>query len=113
MHSALQIVAVDMAVYPPSYGVMIGEAIRETEASRLTTRGSIKTRCSDLRQVEDQPTNWQGMQLLRKPTHVFTCMAQLALSKQATTIRQNESQFDPGLYLHRLCIVSAHILFCN
>jgi hypothetical protein len=37
----VQVVAVDMAVYPPSYGVMIGESIRETEASRLRTRGSV------------------------------------------------------------------------
>lgn len=29
-----------MAVYPPSYGVQIGNSIRETEASRLHTRGS-------------------------------------------------------------------------
>lgn len=45
---ACQVVAVDMAVYPPSYGVMIGDSIRETEASRLKTRGSIKTKSSDL-----------------------------------------------------------------
>ena len=38
-----QVVAVDMAVYPPSYGVIIGDNIRETEASRLKTRGSLKT----------------------------------------------------------------------
>lgn len=37
------VVAVDMAVYPPSYGVKIGDNIRETEASRLKTRGSAKT----------------------------------------------------------------------
>ena len=40
---AVQVVAVDMAVYPPSYGVMIGDNIRETEASRLRTRGSVTT----------------------------------------------------------------------
>ena len=34
----MQVVAVDMAVYPPSYGVQIGDNIRETEASRLTSR---------------------------------------------------------------------------
>ncbi|KAL0043906.1 hypothetical protein WJX82_004199 [Trebouxia sp. C0006] len=38
-----KVVAVDMAVYPPSYGVMIGDNIRETEASRLRTRGSVTT----------------------------------------------------------------------
>ncbi|KAL0024892.1 hypothetical protein WJX77_000588 [Trebouxia sp. C0004] len=36
-----KVVAVDMAVYPPSYGVMIGDNIRETEASRLRIRGSV------------------------------------------------------------------------
>jgi len=41
--TAVQVVAVDMAVYPPSYGVMIGDNIRETEASRLRTRGSVTT----------------------------------------------------------------------
>ena len=33
-----QVVAVDMAVYPPSYGVQIDDNIRETEAVRLTSR---------------------------------------------------------------------------
>ncbi len=41
--TAVQVVAVDTAVYPPSYGVMIGDNIRETEASRLRTRGSVTT----------------------------------------------------------------------
>lgn len=56
-----------MAVYPPSYGVMIGDSIRETEASRLKTRGSIKTLSSDLVQhslPEGQQTHRQGMQLV-------------------------------------------------
>lgn len=48
--AVLQVVAVDMAAYPPSYGVMIGDSIRETEASRLKTRGSIKTHPAELQQ---------------------------------------------------------------
>lgn len=39
-YACCQIVAVDMAVYPPSYGVQIGDNIRETEAVRLKTRSS-------------------------------------------------------------------------
>lgn len=52
-----------MAVYPPSYGVMIGDNIRETEASRLQTRGSLKTMAPDLHPAplqEGQHTQYQG-----------------------------------------------------
>ena len=70
-----------MAVYPPSYGVMIGDSIRETEASRLKTRGSIKTRLSELQQLsssDDQQQNWQGNQL----TCVFDFTMQQSVFKQ-------------------------------
>lgn len=57
--TAVQVVAVDMAVYPPSYGVMIGDNIRETEASRLRTRGSVTTQ---------QPSELHQPSLPNKPT---------------------------------------------
>ena len=90
---------------------MIGDTIRETEASRLKTRGSIKTRCSDLRQLEDQP-NWTGMQQLRERTQAFACTAQQAQSKH----QQADTDFHPGLHLQRAepsLHCEAHTLSCN
>ena len=97
-----------MAVYPPSYGVMIKDSIRETEASRLKTRGSIKTRSSDLQQLsssDNHQPQWQSTQLNCEPLMPFKI---LQCSRQCSNERR---VFRVGHTLHASIFMLHNTMF--